>query len=207
LTIRTHDLGKRFNREWIFKKFTYQFSAGTIYAITGPNGSGKSTLISVLSGHVPPSIGSLTYENTDGSKISEEDIFKHVAMAAPYMDLIDEFTVEEHLEFHFKLKPIKAGLSVEDILGLSYLQNARKKYVLNLSSGMKQRLRLAMAFFSEYQILLLDEPATNLDAKALAWYQGEIARVQPDSIILIASNNDFEYPPNSEFINVLDFKS
>src|SRR5687768_2812749 len=105
-TIKTQGLSKRFNREWIFRKLDFEFYTGNVYAITGPNGSGKSTLLQILWGQVPPTSGTIAYQI--GSKdVKVEDIHRHVAIATPYMDLIEDFTLEEMLNFHFKLRPIR----------------------------------------------------------------------------------------------------
>ena len=116
MTIILQDTGKRFNRDWIFRSFSYQFKAGTTYAITGPNGSGKSTLLSVLSGHV---------DETEKS-VSADDVYKHVAIAAPYLDLIDEFTIAEHVAFHFTMKSLRNDLTAESLIGFVAGVNGRK---------------------------------------------------------------------------------
>lgn len=206
MIITTNDLGKRFNREWIFRKLSWQFHAGVVYAVTGPNGSGKSTLLSVLSGHVPQTNGTIAYTSAKQQVVAVDDIYRHLSFAAPYLELIEDFTVEEHLAFHFRLKPIRPGYSIPQILEVAYLENARNKLVYNLSSGMKQRLKLALSFYADSSILLLDEPATNLDSKAFEWYGTELGKISPGTLVIIASNNPSEYPSNSEILNLLDFK-
>jgi ABC-type multidrug transport system ATPase subunit len=207
LTITLRDIGKRFNRDWIFRSFSYRFASGTTYAITGPNGSGKSTLLSVLSGQVPLSKGEISYTDSQEAPVSPDDIYRHVAIAAPYLDLIEEFTVAEHLAFHFKMKALRTGLSSDQLLDRLYLSEAREKAVLNLSSGMKQRLKLGLALWSDAKILLLDEPGTNLDSRAFEWYVNELSQVPSDRIVIIASNNTAEYPVNSEVLTMSDLRS
>ena len=205
LTITVQDLCKRFNREWIFRKLDYQFRSGHTYAITGPNGSGKSTLLQVLWGQVPQSSGKINYSKGD-APIAMEEIFRYVAIATPYMDLIDEFTLEEMLNFHFKLKKLRPGYTLQDLPRIMYLEEARDKQLINFSSGMKQRLKLAMALYTDADVLFLDEPGTNLDVKAFAWYLGELAKIPPKTIIMIASNNPEEYPANASILHIMDFK-
>src|SRR6478735_8930376 len=141
LSIQVSDLSKRFNREWIFKNLNYTFQFGKTYALTGPNGSGKSTLLQILWGQLPQTSGFLTF-SSEGKTIPIEDIFKHVAIATPYMDLIEELTLEEHIRFHFKMRAMRQGLNLEAILDKLYLTHARNKNIANFSSGMKQRLKL-----------------------------------------------------------------
>jgi ABC-type multidrug transport system ATPase subunit len=109
LLIKVENLSKRFNREWIFRNLHFDFEHGQTYAITGPNGSGKSTLLQILWGQMPPSKGTVTYFiNQD--KLPDDDIYRQVSVATPYMDLIEEFTLKEQLEFHFKTRPIRTGI-------------------------------------------------------------------------------------------------
>src|SRR5688572_8993430 len=192
-TVILKDLSKRYNREWVFKNLNYTFQSGKTYAITGPNGSGKSTLMQVLWGQLPQSSGLIKYTsgNTD---ISVEEIFSHVSVATPYMDLIEEFTLEEQLQFHFRLRTMQKGLTIESILDKLYLTQAKDKTISNFSSGMKQRLKLGLAFYTESSILFLDEPGTNLDEQAFNWYRENLKQLPKDRLIFIASNQRNEYP-------------
>src|SRR5688572_127267 len=172
-TITVSDLSKRFNREWIFQDLNYIFRSGQTYAITGPNGSGKSTFLQVVWGQVPPSSGIIQYYK-GSSGIPIEESFRYLSIATPYMDLIDEFTLRETLNFHFKLKKLRRGLTIEDLARVMYLEDAMEKRLINFSSGMKQRLKLALAFYTEADVYFLDEPGTNLDSRAFEWFIAEL---------------------------------
>lgn len=204
-TITVQDLSKRFNREWIFRRLNYQFVSGNTYAVTGPNGSGKSTLLQVLWGQVPQTSGSLAYLK-QGKAIPVESVFRSVSIATPYMDLIDEFTLDEMLNFHFKLRKIRHGFALADLPRLMYLEESREKQLINFSSGMKQRLKLAMSFYTEAEVLFLDEPGTNLDRRAFEWYLKELSQLPQDTLVIIASNNSEEYPHNATIVQITDFK-
>lgn len=204
-SISADNLSKRYNREWIFKNLNYQFNAGSIYAVTGPNGSGKSTLLQVLWGQVPPTSGHLHYR-TEHSEIEGGSIFRHISIATPYMDLIEEFTLLEMLDFHFKLKKIRTGTSRDELPRIMYLEDARNKQLVNFSSGMKQRLKLALAFYTEANAYFLDEPGTNLDKKAFDWYRAQLAQLPQDAAVIIASNDPDEYPDTAIRLNLMDFK-
>lgn len=205
ISITTQELGKRFNREWIFRNLTFNFTSGNTYAITGPNGSGKSTLLHVLWGQVPASTGTVCYTQDD-TEISVEQIHQHISIATPYMDLIDEFSLLEQLQFHFKLKKSRSNMSLETMLDRMNLEHAKDKYLSNFSSGMRQRLKLALAFFTEADIIFLDEPSTNLDSQAFAWYQKELNALPNTALTFIASNQPAEYPGNSIVLNLADYK-
>jgi ABC-type multidrug transport system ATPase subunit len=205
LTIEVSELGKRFNREWIFRKLSYSFHSGKTYAITGPNGSGKSTLMQVLWGQLPQSSGRLNYA-MNGKVIPVEDVFQHLAIATPYLDLIEELTLTEHLHFHFKMRKPANGLSIPEIIDRLYLSDNSDKPIANFSSGMKQRVKLGLAFFTEASVLFLDEPGTNLDDQAFAWYKQNLEQLPPAKIIFIASNQKAEYPIESTLISITNYK-
>jgi len=195
----TENLGKRFNREWVFRNFNYEFNAGNRYVITGPNGSGKSTLMQVLWGQMQPSAGSVNYRGIDPS-----EVFKTVAIATPYMDLIEEFTLEEMIRFHFKFK--KCRVPIAQVFEKTQLESSRLKPISTFSSGMRQRLKLALAFYSEGELLFLDEPCTNLDKKSIEWYHARLNEVPPETLVFIASNQEIEYPATAVKIDILSYK-
>jgi ABC-type multidrug transport system ATPase subunit len=205
LTIQVNNLSKRFNREWIFKNLTYTFQAGKTYAITGPNGSGKSTLLQILWGQLPQTSGSIQY-TLPSQLIPVEDIFRHVVIATPYMELIEELTLEEHLRFHFNLRSMRAGYTLESLLDKLSLTHARDKRISEFSSGMKQRVKLGLAFFTHADAIFLDEPGTNLDEQAFAWYKEQLAELPKESLIFIASNQRNEYSDTAEVLNLAIFK-
>jgi len=205
MRITAKNLSKRFNREWIFKDLNYQFSSPGTYAITGPNGSGKSTLLQVLWGQMVPSAGSIIYEAND-KEITQPDFFKHVTIATPYMDLIDEFTLVEMVKFHFSFKEILNNKSIDEVIDLLELNHARDKAISNFSSGMRQRLKLGLAFYSKCSALFLDEPTTNLDKKSTEWYSKQLAQIPGDTLIFIASNQEHEYPADAHKIDILTYK-
>jgi ABC-type multidrug transport system ATPase subunit len=168
MNISLQNIGRRFNKQWIFKGIDFQFEQDQKYAILGPNGSGKSTLLSILLGNLSPSEGKLTYLNPDEVKV--EEIYQYISFAAPYLDLIEEFTLQETIAFHFQFKGYSEGLNAASVLELLGLQKSQDKALKHFSSGMKQRTKLALACCSNSPILLLDEPTSNLDAQGVNWY-------------------------------------
>ena len=205
LSLSIQNLGKRFNREWIFRKMNFTFEPGSTYAITGPNGSGKSTLLQVLWGQMPPSAGDLLYSKGSVS-IPPEEVFHHLSIAAPYMDLVEEFTLSEQLKFHFSLKKSREGMGVDEMIERMYLTASRNKFISNFSSGMRQRVKLALAFFTQAEIVFLDEPGTNLDVQAFDWYLKQLHALPKETTVLIASNNPAEYPVDAQKIDIMRYK-
>lgn len=205
MEINLQNLGKRFNREQIFTGLDYKFKSPNHYALTGPNGSGKSTLLQVIAGNQLASSGSLTYSNSN-AEIPAEDFYQQISFASPYLEIIEEFTLIEQLNFHFKFKPLRNGETLDSILGISYLAEHKFKIIKHFSSGMKQRLKLALAFFSDTPILLLDEPTTNMDEKGIVWYQDRCAELG-NRMLIVASNQKYEYSFCSDMIDLSAYKS
>jgi len=201
--IKLTNTGKRFNREWIFRHFEYEFLSGKKYAITGSNGSGKSTLLQVISGAISHNEGKIEMI-FNGSPILEENCFQYLSIAAPYLELIEEMTATEFLNFHASLKPLTH--STESILSFINLEKAAQKQIRYYSSGMKQRLKLAQAFFCSTPLLLLDEPTTNLDAEGIALYQQLIAEHSHQKLVIISSNDPQEYSFCDEVIAIANYK-
>lgn len=197
-------LGRRFNKEWIFKEISYTFAQGNQYAILGPNGSGKSTLLSVLLGNLTPSEGKISY--IENKEILPEHIFSYISLAAPYLDLVEEFTLQETIEFHFKFKKYQQGLGADAVLELLALSKAQDKPLKYFSSGMKQRTKLALAFCADTPILALDEPTSNLDAQGTDWYLSLIEKYAENRLVLVGSNQAYEYDFCKHQLNILDYK-
>lgn len=205
MLIQLSDAGKKFNREWIFQSLNYRFDAGKKYALTGPNGSGKSTLLQVLAGSMNLSQGNITWSIHD-QNIETDHVFKHLSIAAPYLELIEEMTATEFLVFHSSFKPFLNNISIADILQIIGLEKAAHKQIRYYSSGMKQRIKLAQAVFSDCPLLLLDEPCTNLDEHGYSLYHHLIDRYTNEKTIIVSSNDLNEYKFCTEKIYVPDHK-
>lgn len=204
MTISLANVGRRFNQEWIFRNVDYSFLSGEKYAVLGPNGSGKSTLLSVLLGSLSPSEGAISYKS--GVDIPVEEIYKSISFAAPYLDLIEEFTLQETINFHFKFKAFYEGMNAESVLDLLGLAKSQDKALKYFSSGMKQRTKLALACCSNTPILLLDEPTSNLDKQGMGWYLELIERFSVNRTLIIGSNQESEYSFCNHFVELTDYK-
>jgi len=185
-------VSKRFNQDLLFKDLNHRFCAPLSYAITGPNGSGKTTLLKIISGMIPCTAGEVIYRKSN-EIVDPDSIYKYISYVAPYMELPEELTLNEFLKFHFGLKPNLEGLSSKDIAAMATLEHALNKPLHTFSSGMKQRVKLAIGIFSSTPVLLLDEPTTNFDESGTSWYKQEIKRVKSEKLIIISSNQRHEY--------------
>jgi len=193
--------GKRFNKDWIFRSLDYQFEMGHHYALIGNNGSGKSTLLQTISGYTTLSKGTISWE-----PFNTNNIFEQISFAAPYLELIEEFTTLEQFEFHTKFKPLLKDLTVNQIIEHIGLKDATNKQIRYFSSGMKQRLKIALAIFTDAPILLLDEPCSNLDKEGYTLYQGLIRDYAMHKLIIVGSNDPEEYGFCEKHINLMDYK-
>jgi ABC-type multidrug transport system ATPase subunit len=195
------DAGKRFNKDWIFQSLNVAFEQGQHYALIGNNGSGKSTLLQILSGYTTLSKGSIEWNNADS-----QTAYDQISIAAPYLELLEELTTIEHFKFHATFKSLVDTLSIQEMIQLIGLENATHKQIRYFSSGMKQRLKLALAIFSTSPILLLDEPCSNLDKEGYALYKELIQKYAMHKLIIVGSNDPEEYTFCTQQINLMDYK-
>ena len=205
MTISLSDAGKRYNRDWIFRHVTYQLTPGNFYAITGPNGSGKSTLLQAISGSLLLNEGKCEWSLPQQS-LTPENVYRHVSICAPYLELIEEMTAKEFLDFHQGFKPFLPGLTTQNIIEILGLEKATHKQIRFYSSGMKQRVKLAQCIFSDTALVLLDEPCTNLDSTGINLYHSLIQEYCSKRLVVVSSNDEVEYGFCKEKINISDYK-
>ena len=205
MKIQLHEASKRFQYEWIFKNLSLQLKKGDSLAITGGNGSGKSTLLKCLSGAIPFSSGNITFES-EGNLIPESEWYNYLSISAPYLELPEEFSLIELIDFHFKFKRPLNQVQPKELIEILYLDQHATKPVSQFSSGMKQRLKLGIALFSDVPLILLDEPTSNLDKKGISWYTNLIKNFQNDRILVICSNEPREYEFCLQKLALEDFK-
>tara|TARA_B100000795_G_scaffold126217_1_gene94188 strand:+ start:9233 stop:9856 length:624 start_codon:yes stop_codon:yes gene_type:complete len=182
------NIAKKFQKDWIFRNVSYTFQIPGTYVIQGANGSGKSTLLKLISSFLSPSEGKQELKINE-KKIELENWNEHITYAAPYFELINEMYLTEFLAFYTKFKPLQKDISITEFIEIAYLEDSSEKLIKNFSSGMKQRLRLALAWLSESSIILLDEPISNLDKKGIAWYKDLANTYSKNKLVIVCSNN------------------
>jgi ABC-type multidrug transport system ATPase subunit len=205
MQIQLTNAGKRYNREWIFRRLNYHFNAGESYAINGPNGSGKSTLLQLLSGATGLSEGTINWTN-ENKTIAPETIYHSAIIVAPYLEVIEEMTATEFLEFHFQFKKSWPLLEIATMLDIVGLGKAADKQIRYFSSGMKQRVKLAQAFFTHTPLLLLDEPCTNLDASGYSLYHSLLSNYTNNRLVIVSSNDEQEYKFCNQRLDITQWK-
>jgi ABC-type multidrug transport system ATPase subunit len=205
MKISLTDVGKRFNREWIFRHFNYQFENGRSYAITGPNGSGKSTLLQVLRGSRHFNEGKCEWA-IGSRQLLNEHVYNQISICAPYLELVEEMSLNEFLNFHQGFKPFLPGFKTTQVISLLNLEKAANKQIRYYSSGMKQRVKLAQCIFSDTVVVLLDEPCTNLDSEGIELYHKLIGDHCRDRLVVVSSNDEVEYKFCGERISITQYK-
>jgi ABC-2 type transport system ATP-binding protein len=203
--IELQDVAKRYRLEWVLRHIDLTLEAGRRYALTGPNGSGKSTFMKMLSGHLSPSRGQIRFHLHD-QPLERGEVYRYLSFAAPYIELIEEFTLQEAIDFHRRFKTLQPDLDTDALIQLLGFKRARQKPVRAFSSGMKQRLKLALAICSDTPLLLLDEPTTNLDQQGVQWYLDLIEQYGQNRTIVVASNVAVDYGFCEESVNVMNYK-
>lgn len=205
MKISLNDTGKRFQKHWIFRNLSFEFSQPNTYALLGPNGSGKSTLLRVISGMQAPSLGKVTFSR-GGQPVEASKVFAHISFSAPGQEIVDELTLREFLSFHFSFKKPLPGFTTDSIIKETGLAHAADKPIGDYSSGMRQRVKLAQAIFSDTQVLLLDEPCTNLDQQGVEQYRHWMEQFAKGRMVIVASNDAREYDFCKEHLSIADYK-
>lgn len=185
--IELKGIGKKFIDRWVLRHITLSITAGETIAFEGPNGSGKSTLMQLVAGYITPTEGTVRHL-IDETPIDDTLVFRHLSMATPYLEVIEDFTLEENIRFFVSHKPFLNGTDSQSVLQEAGLKEAHDKPVRHFSSGMKQRLKLALAFYADTDLLLLDEPLSNLDESGYEWYRSLASRLIGDRIVIVGTN-------------------
>lgn len=206
INITLTNAGKKFGKEWIFRQVTLDVKQGEKIVILGLNGSGKSTLLQALTGYLSLNEGTLNYQQ-NSKIIDAENYYHYQSLASPYLELIEDFTLQELIEHVAVYKPFLNQLNTAQIIELSGLSAHKDKYIKLFSSGMKQRLKLTLAILANTPVLFLDEPTTNLDATVISWYQKLITDYASEKTIIVCSNSiKEEYTFCNRIITMEDFK-
>lgn len=205
-TLKLESLTKVFGRRLVFDKLTFELRTGKVYGISGPNGSGKSTLSKIIAGIITPTSGKVIHQ-IDSQIIKAEQLHNHIGFVSPYLTLYDEFTALENLEHFSRIRGIKPDKEKEnELLNKFDIYSRRSDYVKTYSSGMKQRLKFVFSFIHKPNLLILDEPTSNLDNNGKEAVYNIIKEEAASKIIIIASNEDADLSKCDEIIYLENYK-
>jgi len=199
--VQLDHIGKRYRRQWVFRDVCAEMRSGQCWAITGPNGSGKSTLTQLIAGFLTPSEGNVRWE-FQGRMLEPGRVHQLLSWSAPAVDLYEDFTLKESIRFHSHFRNWRGmeEVSIPELIGL---ESVADKPLSAFSSGMKQRVKLGMAILSDTPILILDEPTSYLDSKAIAWYRETLAQHSADRLICVATNRlETEAPTGAHILDM-----
>ncbi len=206
ISIELKNVSKKFNKEWIFKNLNLLIYPGDKLVILGGNGSGKSTLLQTIAGYLITEKGEVVFSNNT-NKIEIDAVNEYISFASPYLQLNEDFNLNEQLNHIAVFKPFLNNYTTEDIIEILELKQVSKKPIKHFSSGMKQRAKLGIAILSNAPILLLDEPVSNLDVHAINWYKEMINKHASAKTIVVCSNAiKEEYDYCQKQVNMIDFK-
>ena len=191
MEITISNIGKKFQREWIFRGVTHQFESGVRCAVLGGNGSGKSTLLQIISGYLTPGEGEIHWMHNQ-KNIETDQVFRYVSLATPFLNLYDDFTLNENVSFFLQFKKFRNGITSKDFVSLIELEKQQDKQLAHFSSGMRQRVKLGLAILADTPLLLLDEPTSHLDAHAVKWFQQMLSDHVQNRSLFVASNSHAE---------------
>jgi heme exporter protein A len=204
--LTAEDVNKTFGRRLIFKDISFKLNSSTIFGISGPNGSGKSTLVKIIADIISPSSGKLVH-NLNGTEIKPEKLHNHIGLVSPYLVLYDEFTAYENLNYFSEIRGISFNKErVDELLNKFLLFNRRDDFVKTYSSGMKQRLKFIFALMHSPQLLILDEPTSNLDDGGKEVVYDLVKEEGSRNVVVIASNEKTDLSLCNEIIDLNNYK-
>jgi len=201
MQLSLQNIGIHFNSQWIFRAVSLDFHINDKVVFIGDNGSGKSTLLKICSGFLSSEDGELIVTK-NGKTV--EVVAPLISLSAPYIELIEEMTLQEFLEFHFTFKD--KLIPINEMITRIGLKGKENQFIENFSSGMKQRVSLAQAFFADTPILLLDEPCSNMDEKGIELYNELLTQYTQNRIVVIASNETKEYLTCNKKVFLSEYK-
>jgi ABC-type multidrug transport system ATPase subunit len=191
---------------YIFKNVSLNIKNSEIVGLIGENGSGKSTLLRIIAGVLSPSSGELNFIVND-KKLHHSEYNKHFSFVAPYLNLYDEFTPDEHYKVTADLRGVKNDKeNLDEMLRYFKLYKHKLSQIKGFSSGMKQRMKFITAMQITPEILFLDEPTTNLDQDGIYKINSIITgHAKKGGAVVIATNEDRERDLCSKIYNISEF--
>lgn len=201
-TLTLQDLTKSFGRRLIFKEINYEFKSGLVYGLAGKNGSGKSTLAKILSGIISPNSGKVIHKLND-KIIKPDNLHNHLGFVSPYLVLYDEFSAEENFIHFLKIRGMEVDNErIKNLLNDFGLYDRRNDILKTYSSGMKQRIKTIFALLHSPELLIFDEPTSNLDISGKEKIYETIKKQSENRLIIVASNEESDLNQCSEIIYI-----
>lgn len=194
-SIEATGLGHRFTDRWVFVGQHFQIPAGARVALTGMNGSGKSTLGRVIAGHLVPSDGSCCWNavHTSGS-----EVLLHTLLVGTGSALPPHLTAREALKWHATFRSVPEPAAVTRTWEDAGIGGFLDAPLRTLSTGMRARIHLGLAWGTASPLVVLDEPAANLDASGKVWYRSLLDRWAERATVVVCTNAPEEECPQAD---------
>lgn len=193
VSITVSGITKSFNHRNIFRNISFLLSSSSSLAITGKNGAGKSTLSKIMAGLMSTTQGSVAY--TLNNKTIDIEAFKHyIGFVSPYLNFYGEFTALENLQILSRIRATawESESRMKEVLSLAGLWERRDDFIDTFSSGMKQRLKYAFALLHNPEVLILDEPTSNMDDEGIEFVEHIVKLQKRQGVLIIATNKKNE---------------
>ncbi len=189
LSLELAGIAKWFGERKVFENLNLKLENPSCLAVIGPNGSGKTTLLKIICGLIRPSGGKVSLK-LDNQEVKKEAQRLFFSLVAPDLQLYDELTAFENLKFFCQLREaVYSKDNLREKIEQVGLKNRADDLVGSYSSGMKQRLKYALALIAAPKILLLDEPSSNLDEEGIAVMEKIILKHSQAGIVILATND------------------
>ena len=175
---------------WVVRGLSLRLESGDSLAVVGANGVGKTTLIKLLAGLLEPTAGRVRLWSEGRQAAPAEVLSRWIGIATPAMQLYGEFRVEELLRLGARLRTCAVlDERIAQVLERLQLSAVAQQRIEALSSGMQQRVRIALALVHSPWLLLLDEATATLDAAGIAVLEELVSEHCRNGGILVAATN------------------
>ncbi len=189
MMIEINNLTKCYGTKKAVDNISFSIKKGEIVGFLGPNGAGKSTTMSIITGYLSYTDGSV---KIDGTEVLDDPIAikKKIGYLPEQPPLYMDMTVDEYLNFVYELKNVKSDKEthIKEILDMVGITDVRNRLIRNLSKGYKQRVGLAQALVGDPEILILDEPTVGLDPKQIIEIRNVIKKLGKTRTIILSSH-------------------
>jgi ABC-2 type transport system ATP-binding protein len=163
--IRVRHLWHRFGAYDVLRDVSFDVGPGEIFGFIGPNGAGKTTTIRIMATLLEPMAGRVEIDGVDVS-MDPDAVRRAIGYMPDHAGVYDRITVREYLEFFADAFRVDSPKVVDAVLELTDIGRLSDKLVVTMSKGQKQRLQLARILLHDPKVLILDEPASDLDPRA-----------------------------------------
>ena len=182
MKVRIDNVTKKFGNTTAVSNFSAELEDGHLICLLGPSGCGKSTLLNMLCGIIPVTQGKIYFDDKDVTKLPPDQ--RNIGMVFQNYALYPHMTVAQNIAFPLEVLKVKKDerkARVEEISKLVHVDNLLRRYPSELSGGQQQRVAIARAMVKKPQLLLMDEPLSNLDARLRLEMREEIRRIQKET--------------------------